>query len=207
MTTKVVIVECRFCGRSASKTLMVPFDGDLWRCKSAPACQRRVNAIERAKNAGRCVDCVTEGITTDRKLASKKDGSPQPGPRCVTHQRALKKRRSSASHASRLAANFELTPEQYWLLYALQNGKCFGCQRATGRTKRLAVDHDHVLALEHGHDPKKGCVRCVRCLLCGQCNAIIGRLDVEALCRLITVLTDPPARKWLVMPEDLALDQ
>jgi len=30
-----------------------------------------------------------------------------------------------------------------------------------------------------------------------------GRLGVEALCRLIQVLTDPPARKWL----DLALDQ
>ena len=38
---------------------------------------------------------------------------------------------------------------------------------------------------------------CVRALLCGPCNQIIGRLGVEALCRLIQVLTDPPARKWL----------
>ena len=63
--------------------------------------------------------------------------------------------------------------------------------------KRLAVDHDHTLALEHGHDPKVGCIACVRALLCGPCNQTIGRLGVEALCRLIEVLVDPPARKWL----------
>lgn len=149
-----------------------------------------------------CKDCKLEDITTIRKLATKKDGSLQPGPRCVTHWRARRKVVSAAAHNRRLAENYQLTEEQYWALYAMQGGKCFGCQHATGKTKRLAVDHDHVLALEHGHDPKKGCIRCVRCLLCGQCNQIIGRLGVEALCRLIIVLTDPPARKWLAMPEE-----
>lgn len=202
----VVILECCFCDRAASKTLMVLMGDARWRCKSGPACERRVRAAERAKNAGRCIDCVAEGITTARKLATKPDGSLRPGPRCITHQRALKKVRSRAAHARRLAENYELTPEQYWAIYAMQGGKCFGCQRATGRTKRLAVDHDHELALEHGHDPKKGCVLCVRCLLCGQCNQTIGRLGVEALCRLIQVLTDPPARKWLAAAVAVADD-
>ncbi|WP_237113499.1 endonuclease domain-containing protein, partial [Mycobacteroides abscessus] len=37
--------------------------------------------------------------------------------------------------------NFGLTPEDYWKLYEYQNGRCYLCQRASGRTKRLAVDH------------------------------------------------------------------
>jgi hypothetical protein len=152
-----------------------------------------------------CKDCKAEGITTVRKPALDRSGNPRPGQRCATHWRARRKLVSHNAHASRLAANFELTPEQYWALYALQNGRCFGCRKATGATKRLAVDHDHTLAEEHGHDPKKGCIRCVRALLCGPCNQIIGRLDIAALLRLIEVLTDPPARKWLAMPEDLAL--
>lgn len=146
----------------------------------------------------RCKDCVAEGVTTTRKLAVDRTGALRPGPRCVTHWRARRKFVSANAHASRLAANFELTPEQYWALYAMQGGKCFGCRRATGRTKRLAVDHDH--ECDRGHDPKKGCIYCVRCLLCGQCNQIIGRLDVAALLRLIEVLTDPPAKRWLVRP-------
>lgn len=186
---------CYRCGREGSRGFVD--ESGKWRCHRVEACQYRELANQRAANAGRCVDCVAEGITNKRTMATKSDGSLQPGPRCVTHWRAQRKAQRHAAHAGRIAANYGLTPEQYWAIYALQNGKCFGCQRATGRTKRLAVDHDHELALEHGHDPKQGCVRCVRCLLCGQCNQIIGRLGVEALQRLIQVLTDPPARKWL----------
>lgn len=153
----------------------------------------------------RCKDCVAEGIDPKgaRKLAMKPDGQLQPGPRCITHHRARKRHLRDVAHGRRLESNFELTPEQYWALYALQGGKCFGCRRATGKTKRLAVDHDHELAAEHGHPPEKGCIRCVRALLCSPCNQIIGRLGVEALCRLIQVLTDPPARKWLAMPTEV----
>jgi len=44
----------------------------------------RIAKAQRAANVGRCVDCVTEGITTERKLAIKRDGTLEPGPRCVT---------------------------------------------------------------------------------------------------------------------------
>jgi len=150
-----------------------------------------------------CKDCKAEGVTTVRKPALDTHGNPRPGGRCVTHWRATKKARSVAAHGQRVEKNFGITAEQYWTLYAMQGGRCFGCRRATGATKRLAVDHDHELAKQHGHPIEQGCIRCCRALLCGPCNAIIGRLGVEALCRLIQVLTDPPARKWL----DLALDQ
>lgn len=144
-----------------------------------------------------CKDCVAEGITTKRKLATKPDGTLEPGPRCITHQRALKKARRHAAHCRHLVTKYKLTPEQYWLIYAMQNGLCFGCRCATGKSKRLAVDHDHELAEQHDHPVDQGCPECVRALLCGQCNQIIGRLNVDALVRLILVLTDPPARKWL----------
>lgn len=198
MTTPDVKI-CSRCGRGGARGYAL-VEGDLC-CTNAEACEWRAAKVERAANAGRCVDCVTEGVTTARKPALDKAGEPRPGSRCVTHWRGRKKAISAAAHGHRLEQNFEISAEIYWMLYALQGGKCFGCQHATGKTKRLAVDHDHELALEHGHDPKKGCIRCIRCLLCGQCNQIIGRLGVEALCRLIQVLTDPPARHWLVQPE------
>lgn len=199
MTTPDV-KTCARCGREGARGFKL-VEGVLF-CVNVDSCDWRLEKARRAAHAGRCVDCVAEGINTARKAAVDKNGDPRPGNRCVTHWRARRKTVSSAAHARRLEQNFEISAEIYQLLYVLQGGKCFGCQRATGKTKRLAVDHDHELALEHGHDPKKGCIRCIRCLLCGQCNQIIGRLGVEALCRLIQVLTDPPARKWLAIPDD-----
>ncbi len=31
----------------------------------------------------------------------------------------------------------------YWALYEFQGGKCYVCQVATGKKRRLAVDHEH----------------------------------------------------------------
>jgi hypothetical protein len=73
---------------------------------------------------------------------------------------------------------------------------CFICQRATGKTKRLAVDHDH--DCDAGHDRNMGCPKCIRALLCGPCNRLVGFLDAEALARAIEVLTNPPAQRFLL---------
>jgi hypothetical protein len=62
---------------------------------------------------------------------------------------------------------YGITPEQYWALYEAQGGACYICQRATGKTKRLSVDHDH----ETGY---------VRGLLCGPCNKILGHFRDDA---------------------------
>lgn len=63
---------------------------------------------------------------------------------------------SAKSHAAMIAKTYDLTPEQYDALLALQGGKCAIC-RARPKSKRLAVDHDHATGL-------------VRGLLCSRCN-------------------------------------
>lgn len=154
--------------------------------------------------AKRCKDCVAEGIDQKgaRKLATKPDGSLRPGPRCVTHWRARKRQVSSAAHSRHLEKNFRITEALYWALYAAQGGRCFICRIATGKSKRLCVEHEHGLCDDHPSE--QGCPRCIRCLSCSRCNRLIAFLGVEALCRAIQVLTDPPARKILAAGIDLA---
>jgi len=124
----------------------------------------------------RCKDCVREGIKTIRK-------APHPGPRCVTHHRAQKAKRSSMSWEARLLATYGITAEEYWKIFEFQGGKCYICERATGARKRLSVDHCH----ETGR---------VRGLLCTGCNRnVLGHLRdcVMALARAIIYLLYPPA--------------
>jgi hypothetical protein len=139
-----------------------------------------------------CKDCITEGITTQRKLARNANGDLQPGPRCVTHHRAIKRWRKQRSHELRVEATYGISGEDYRALYSSQEGRCFICKVARGISRKLAVDHDHTKGC--GHDPKMGCRNCVRALLCGPCNQAIGRLSPQALARAITVLTNPPAQ-------------
>lgn len=137
-----------------------------------------------------CKDCVAEGITTVR-------AATYVGPRCATHHRQAKRRTSARAHELRIEKFYGLTSAQYWALYESQEGRCFICRRASGRSKRLAVDHDHH---KEGcdHAPEIGCPNCVRCLACGPCNReLLGRYDVAALRRAITVKTDPPAQAVL----------
>jgi Recombination endonuclease VII len=130
-----------------------------------------------------CVDCIAEGVTTYR---------PTPGggvrtPRCATHTRARRKRQSAQAHAAMIQRTYGITDEQYQILLAYQStvlgnppGTCAICGIANGKTKRLAVDHDH----------KTGRVRGV---LCGPCNKdVIGRLGVDALLRAVDYLLSPP---------------
>jgi hypothetical protein len=77
---------------------------------------------------------------------------------------------------------YGITPEQYWALYEHQGGTCYICQRATGKVKRLSVDHDHATGY-------------VRGLLCGPCNKILGHLrdDADAAYRAGNYLDYPIA--------------
>lgn len=127
----------------------------------------------------RCKDCRAEGVQTVRS-------APHPGPRCATHHRLEKKRRSQVAHGRHVEKTYGITGEEYDYLYQQQNGKCAICQRATGARKRLAVDHNH----ETG---------AVRGLLCGPCNFdLIGKYDAVALMRAIIYLRDEPAQGLLV---------
>ena len=83
----------------------------------------------------------------------------------------------------------------YDQLYEAQGGRCAICQRATGASRSLSVDHDHRCC-----PGKNSCGECVRGLLCGGCNyKILGHLrdDVAALQRAIDYLNNPPARRVL----------
>lgn len=124
-----------------------------------------------------CKDCVTEGVSTNRP-------APHPGPRCTTHHRAKTKERKAAAHEARVQIVYGLGHGEYDRLYQYQGGVCAGCNRSTGKVKRLAVDHNHS-TLE------------VRGLLCGPCNRLIGyfRDDPTTFLRLAEYLTNPPARR------------
>jgi hypothetical protein len=89
--------------------------------------------------------------------------APFPGPRCATHHRAITKLRKKANHERRVQVIYGLAPGEYERLYAAQGGRCAICQTANGKTKRLAVDHNHTTGA-------------VRGLLCGPCNQLVGRL-------------------------------
>lgn len=122
-----------------------------------------------------CKDCLVEGVLTVRP-------APNPGPRCATHHRAARKARAAAAHDRRVSVVYGLAAGDYQRLYDLQGGVCAGCRRATGRARRLAVDHDHVTGR-------------VRGLLCSPCNRLLGHVrdDVGTLMRIVQYLLDPPA--------------
>jgi hypothetical protein len=160
-----------------------------------PRCQRHGPPPKRPKEV--CKDCWVE-LEGVRPKAGWRPTVEGPGPRCKTHFLAARKARRSAAHGRRLEKGFRMPARLYWALYAFQGGKCFGCQVATGKTKRLAVDHDH--ECDAGHPPDQGCPRCWRALLCGQCNQIIGRIGIEALLRLVQVLAGAgPAKQLFVL--------
>lgn len=148
-----------------------------------------------------CRDCWAAWIefyeAAQRALRMQADGpprqrpTPHPGPRCVTHWRAERKRRSATTHDKRVQAVYGLSAGQYELLYTGQRGTCAICQRATGRTKRLAVDHNH--RTEE-----------VRGLLCGPCNSMLAhaRDDPAMFVRAASYLHIPPARQILGGTDD-----
>lgn len=132
-----------------------------------------------------CIDCEP----------GSKRPTPHPGPRCTSHHRVVIKARKAASHDRMVQKVYGLQPGEYELLYLGQGGRCaiVGC-RATGKVKRLAVDHDH----QTGE---------VRGLLCGPHNQVIGynRDNPEAFRSLADYLESPPARSILASSADDAV--
>lgn len=131
--------------------------------------------------------------------------TPHPGPRCVTHHRLVAKGRRLAAQERRVEQTYGLTGPEYRRLYAAQGGRCAICRRATGKVRRLSVDHDHQQAVLDGHAEDKGCRNCVRGLACGTCNKMLGHLrdDPEAFERAADYLRNWPARQiWADYQEE-----
>jgi hypothetical protein len=118
-----------------------------------------------------CKDCGS----TSRALKA-------PGPRCATCHRARKKALKEAAHGRHILKTYGITSEQYEALYEAQGGVCWICRRASGKVRKLAVDHDH----------KTGYVRG---LLCRPCNSLLAHIrdDYDTAWRISSYLFDPPA--------------
>lgn len=101
---------------------------------------------------------------------------------CFRCTSAVKKDASTKAHRSRVAKVYGIQPDDYDRLYAAQGGRCAICQRATGATRRLSVDHDHATTK-------------VRGLLCRPCNDMLGhaRDDPQFFMRATNYLFTPPA--------------
>lgn len=127
-----------------------------------------------------CKDCAEE---PPRKF---KRPAPYPGPRCKTHHNDVIKQRSKRSHELSVQRTYNLKPGEYDKMYEAQNGRCAICERATGATRRLSVDHDH----QTGE---------VRGLLCRPCNDMLGhaRDDWKMFATATRYLVCPPARAVL----------
>ena len=112
--------------------------------------------------------------------------------RCFTCQKIAKRKSRDNAHDRHIRTTYGLDLKEYRRLLSFQAGKCAICTRATGRSKRLAVDHDH--ACREGHAPNVGCRECIRGLLCSFCNRAIGRWgdDPRVGERIAHYLTTPP---------------
>lgn len=133
----------------------------------------------------RCIDCP-EGSQRP---------TPHEGPRCATHWRIVRQRRAQSRRDAFVGRTYGLTPDEYDALIEYQGGVCAFCGWATGRTRRLSVDHQHK---REGcdHPPETACKACLRGGLCRVCNDFLGyiRDDPAALARGYWYLIEPPAR-------------
>lgn len=131
-----------------------------------------------------CKDCLKERVesATARPAGKPRPIVPKSGGRCATHHRNEKKRQKEQSHRRRVKSVYGLADGQYEAMYEFQGRKCAICQRATGASRRLSVDHDHATNL-------------VRGLLCRPCNSMLGlaRDDTAFFARAIRYLSYPPA--------------
>lgn len=133
-------------------------------------------------NRPECIDCRD----ADDRPAKPRPIDPRSGPRkprCATHYRARQRAAKVRTHDNYVQKTYGLTEGRYAELYAAQGGKCaFPRCRATGKARRLAVDHDH----ETGE---------VRGLLCyGHNFELIGKYRGD-LYDALAYLADPPARR------------
>lgn len=108
---------------------------------------------------------------------------------CFRCSQAEKKDARTRAHRAHVAKTYGLLPGDYDALYLAQDGLCYICRRATGKTRRLPVDHNHKLTGRAA----------VRGLLCGPCNDMLGhaRDDPAFFLRAAQYLQHPPAHEIL----------
>lgn len=131
-----------------------------------------------------CVDCAAlpdhEQPRTPRPAYH---GGPR-SKRCASHFRARQKVQRAEAAEKRVQRVYGLEPGEYERLLAFQGGTCaFPRCKATGRRRRLAVDHDHDTGEPRG-------------LLCYPHNFDLLGKYVKDLQDALDYLADPPARQY-----------
>ena len=144
---------------------------------------------KRGSTDRECCDC--RALPNDQRPAK-----PRPiagaGPRCATHARQAKRERAAKAHARHVRTTYGLPDGLYDAILEAQGGVCAWCQRATGKSRKLAVDHDHSCC-----PGSKSCGKCARGLLCASCNQFMGyqmRDNPDAIKRGARYLSYPPAQ-------------
>lgn len=133
-----------------------------------------------------CIDCWDDLGLGGLMASAHQRPAPYPGPRCATHNRAVKKARKAATQVNRDAKVYGLAEGGYDELLAIQGGVCALCGHSKGISKRMPVDHDHATGL-------------VRGICCSNCNRnVLGWFahdDPEAFRRGYNYLINPPANR------------
>ena len=131
------------------------------------------------------------------KLRPIKSGQRRDSYRCDEHTRAAERAAKLRRADNWVLKTKGLTKDQYDALYEAQGRKCwFPRCLATGKVKRLAVDHDRKMAVEVcGHDREIACEECVRGLLCGPHNQLLMGQFAGDLEDAIVYRDDPPWRR------------
>lgn len=100
---------------------------------------------------------------------------------------------TTAQYLKHVERTYGLQADEYRALYYAQGGRCYGCREATGKARRLGVEHDHLT----------GEVRALVCtgsLSAQTCNRAIARYNRSALLRLAEILSDPPPARQVLGP-------
>lgn len=144
--------------------------------------------MTRPRNAPRgkeCKDCRAER----ERRGLPYPANPRPvkadtGGRCHTHGVQAKRLAKSGAHERRVQKVYGLQPGEYGAIYLFQGQVCAICQRATGESRKLSVDHDHRTGLVRGE-------------LCRPCNDLLGHIrdNVDTARRIVMYLLNPPARQ------------
>lgn len=99
--------------------------------------------------------------------------------------RRKRKRSTTKEFLAHVQRTYGLSPAEYRALYYAQGGRCYVCQRATGRARRLGVDHDHLTGEVRG-------LVCTGSLSAMTCNRLIAIFTRAMLLRAAAMLSDPP---------------
>lgn len=98
---------------------------------------------------------------------------------------------TTAQYLRHVERTYGIKADEYRALLYAQGGRCYVCREATGKARRLGVDHDRLTGEVRG----LVCTGSINAMTCNRLIAIYGR---EQLLRAAAMLSDPPpARRVL----------